>query len=76
MYILQSYYIEEYEPSDISVIAISESLEALKALAIESNTVFDQQWSKSQNSEYYELTTSLPNEYPETGFMITPVKMI
>jgi hypothetical protein len=78
MYILQSYYIEPYKASDIDVIAVSESVETLKALAIESDKVFDQQWSKSQipHKEYYELITSLPDSYVVSGFIITHVKMV
>jgi len=80
MYILQSYYVEPYayEASIIDVIAVSESIETLKALAIESKDVYDQQWSSYSvnDREYYELITSLPDSYTETGFTITPVKMV
>ena len=78
MYILQSYYMEPYEASDINIIAVSESVEALKALAVESDEVFDQQWVSylANTGESWELTTSETNEYYDSGFIITPVKMV
>ncbi len=77
MYILKHIVSIRYENDSILTMAVSESIDSLKALATEQSDVFDQQWEDSTVDNY--LASELiieDNDESYISYTITNIELV